>query len=220
MRIIIVGFGETARELVSSLEETASHELTLIDVDESRCEVAASYDALALQGDGTDPEVLKQARCAEADAVVAMTGKDALNTVVAMLAKNFGVQTVVVQLNGRGLRAACESLGVSSIVAPRLTAAAEIRNSLLGLANTDLSVLQKGDIRLLDVTVGKWTASKLKELELPDGVLVLGVQRSDQVLFPSDSLSLREDDSLLLLTRDGDALVAARDHFAVENEDE
>lgn len=81
MRVVIVGLGDIGRELAENLARRRNNELILIDADEKRCErLAGEIDALVLHGDGTDPEILKKAKLEEADALVATTHSDAINT--------------------------------------------------------------------------------------------------------------------------------------------
>ncbi|MGB5548276.1 MAG: TrkA family potassium uptake protein, partial [Polyangiales bacterium] len=114
MRVIIVGIGDIGYELTRDLTRSGSHEVVLIDSNEARCkELSEEFDAFVLQGDGTHPELLQKALVEESDALVASTNSDALNTVIAMLAKRFGVPTIIVKLKDLGLRPACQAMGVA-----------------------------------------------------------------------------------------------------------
>ena len=56
MRVVIVGMGETGRELAGNLGRKKNNELVLIDQDEGRCETLSSdFDALVIHGDGSPP---------------------------------------------------------------------------------------------------------------------------------------------------------------------
>ena len=80
MKIIVVGLGPLGKRLAEELSGKRGVELVLLDRDEAVCKAAAErYDALVLQGDGTDPELLAKAGAGEAQALVAATGSDALN---------------------------------------------------------------------------------------------------------------------------------------------
>ena len=46
-----------------------------------------------------------------------------------MLAKRFGVPTIIVKLKDLALRPACQEMGVAQIIAPSISAAAEILGS-------------------------------------------------------------------------------------------
>ena len=221
MRIVIVGAGDTGEALLGSLAKQGGDEIAVIDVDDARCDrMAEAFDALVLHGDGTDPELLEKANIEEADALVAATGSDALNTVIVMLGRQAGVETIIAKLEGTGLRAACSEIGVTRIVSPAVSAAAEIHATLRGMTRLDFSVAARGPHRLSDVEVGRAAGDRLGELELPDGVLVVSVVRGEESLFPRDDLELTESDSLFVLVEDEDALDELRSAFAEDDDDE
>ena len=62
MKIIVVGLGALGKRLAEELSGVRGVELVLLERDEATCKAAAErYDALVLQGDGTDPELLVKA---------------------------------------------------------------------------------------------------------------------------------------------------------------
>lgn len=211
MRVVIVGVGYIGHELAANLSHRGNVELVLVDVDEGRCEeLAGELDALVLHGDGTDPEILKKARVAEADALVATTGSDATNTVIAMLGNRMGVPQVIVQLDGVGLRAACREIGVSKIIAPKISAAAEILGALYGFDRLDFSLVMRGGLRLVELSADGAPGKRIAELDLPEGALVVAVLRGDDVLVPRGQTKLQEGDVLLVLVESGSVLDRVR----------
>jgi trk system potassium uptake protein TrkA len=210
LRVIVVGIGDIGHELARDLTRDGRHQVVLIDTDESRCEeLSRELDALVLEGDGTNPELLQKALVEEADALVASTSSDALNTVVAMLAKRFGVEKIIVKLKDLGLRAACQEIGVARIIAPSFSAAAEILAALHGFGRPDLSLVARGGMRFAELEA-KGVEGTLSELGLPDGALVLTVVHGEEVLLARGKTKVEQGDSLLLLVEDDSALEAAR----------
>ncbi|MGB5365657.1 MAG: NAD-binding protein [Polyangiales bacterium] len=200
MRVIIVGIGDIGYELTRDLTRGGSHEVVLIDSNEARCkDLSEEFDAFVLEGDGTHPELLQKALVEESDALVASTSSDALNTVIAMLAKRFGVPTVVVKLKDLGLRPACQEMGVARIIAPSISAAAEILAALHGFGRPDLSLVTRGGLRFVELEVQGIDATSLADLDVPDGVLVLTVVRGEEVLLARGKTRVQPGDLLLLL---------------------
>ena len=212
MRVVIVGMGETGRELAGNLGRKKNNELVLIDQDEGRCETLSSdFDALVIHGDGSDPDILKKAQVPEADALVALTDSDPINTVNAMLGHLMEVPKIIVKLNTYGLRAACQEIGVEAIIAPKIAAAAEIVSSLFGFDRINFSSVASGGLRLDLVAAGKKKGKKISDLKVPDGShLVAVLRKEDQMLIPRENLTLDENDQILLITEDKDALEKAR----------
>ena len=209
MKVVIVGAGDIGRELAENLVRRGNKELVLIDVDEKRCEVlAGAIDALVLKGDGTHPEILRKAGLEEADALVATTGSDAINTVIAMLGHRFGVKKMIVKLNEVGLRAACQEIGVSRIIAPKIAAAAEILLTLYGLDRIDFSLVVRGGLRLVELEVNEAHDDQLlSELDIPDGALIVAILRDEQAFLPRVRTKLQKNDVLLVLI-ENDATLA------------
>jgi trk system potassium uptake protein TrkA len=184
----------------------------LIDTNEARCEdLSQEFDAFVLEGDGTHPELLQKALIEEADALVASTNSDALNTVIAMLAKRFGVPTIIVKLKDLGLRAACQEMGVARIIAPSISAAAEILAALHGFGRPDLSLVTRGGLRFVELEVQGIEGASLAELAIPDGVLVLTVVRGEEVLLARGKTRLQQGDLLLLLVENEHAFGKMKD---------
>ena len=81
MHVVIVGAGEVGSSIAASLAD--SHDVVVIDTDAALVdELTYDQDVLAMQGDGTDLEVLREAGIDEADMLIASTDVDETNIVV------------------------------------------------------------------------------------------------------------------------------------------
>ena len=100
MNVLIVGCGRVGSRLAERLAR-GGHEVSVLD--ESRDAFArlnANFPGTTLQGSGTDPELLGQINASRFDIVVALTGGDNRNLMIAQMAKHqFGVQKVVARLH-------------------------------------------------------------------------------------------------------------------------
>jgi trk system potassium uptake protein TrkA len=211
MRVIIVGMGHVGSQLARELSQRKGMELVLIDSDPEKSKaLAEELDALVLEGDGTDPELLKKADVKRTDVLVAATDSDAMNTVVAMLGKQFSVDTIIVKLEEVGLRTACLEIGVSHIISPKISAVSEIISVLYGYNVLDFSLLIKGGIRLGELRAGKMAEKRLMEVELPPNMLVIAVFRGEAVVVPNGQTKILEDDRLLMVAADQQTLESAR----------
>ena len=81
MRVVIVGAGEVGSSIAASLAD--SHDVVVIDSDASLVdELTYDQDVLAIHGDGTDLDVLREAGIGEADMLIASTDLDETNIVI------------------------------------------------------------------------------------------------------------------------------------------
>ncbi len=219
MRIIVVGAGDTGMDLARKLGDRENMDLVIIDSDEKRCELASNeLNALVLKGDGTDPEILKQAQVSEADVLVALTGSDPLNTVVSMLGRRFDVKKIMVKLNGLALRSACQSIGVYKIITPKISTADEILSAVYGYDRLDFSQLARGGIRLVPISVGKAKGKKIADLELPEGAHIVALLRGNDVRIPHGKTSLEENDEMLLMIEKESDLEKVKEEMSLDKE--
>lgn len=94
MKVIVVGAGGTARELLRRLSTT--WEPTVIDPNQSRLEDAVAIrDVTVIDGDGSSALVLRRAGIAEADAIVAASSDDEVNLEALRIARDAGVVKLV-----------------------------------------------------------------------------------------------------------------------------
>ena len=87
MRIIVVGAGEVGSNIAASLAD--SHDIIVIDVDPEKVEdLTYSSDVLAIEGNGTSLEILRDAGIDKADMLVACTDDDETNLVTCATARS------------------------------------------------------------------------------------------------------------------------------------
>lgn len=212
MKVLVVGAGSIGVALAKLLGHHETSEVVIIESDEMRAKtVSEDTDALVLHGDGTHPEMLAKAGLPEVDALVAVTGSDAINTVIAMLGHRAGVDKIVVKLEDIGLRPACQELGVSDILSPNLASASRILSVLYGFKRMDFSVVTQGGLRLVELPAGKASGMKLSEIAFPDEARVIMVLRGDSGLVPRGRLKIEPEDTLVLLGENDAALARARE---------
>lgn len=211
MRVVIVGGGDVGRELAATLAREGRNQAVLIEADERRCErLAGELDALVLCGDGANPEMLRKAGVGESDALAAVTGSDAINTVIAMLGRRMGAPKIVVKLNEAGLRAACEEMGAVRVVTPKLAAAADVMSALHGFERLDLSLLMLRGARLAELDAGSGRGKRIADLGLPQASLVVGVIRGEETIMPPGRTVLEPGDVLLVLAENDAVLEEVR----------
>lgn len=101
MNILIVGAGEVGSHLARLLSRE-NHDITVIDHDPDKIAgISETLDVLAIEGSGTSPSVLNQASIRQADMVIAVTTVDEVNMLVCMIAKQFGVKTIIARVRNQ-----------------------------------------------------------------------------------------------------------------------
>jgi trk system potassium uptake protein TrkA len=101
MFIIVVGGGRLGTLLATKLK-VDGNQVTIIDKSASTCNTVAENirGVLVIQGDATDPAVLKEAKIEKADVLVCTTSFDEDNIVVCNIAKEmFNIKRTVSAVN-------------------------------------------------------------------------------------------------------------------------
>ncbi|PGF15715.1 potassium transporter [Natrinema sp. CBA1119] len=204
MRVLIIGGGRVGRSLAERLEARGEN-VVLIEEDLSVLEDLRNDGFTARQGDGTDVEVLREAGAENARIVVAATGDDDVNLLVAQLAQsNFDVQTVIARANNPSNASAFEDLGVETISAAESTAWA-IDNVIErpALSNWMSELGRSGDVQEVEITDESLIGKTVVDVgnELPGGVLIALVSRNGTNEVPSADVVLQEGDHITLIGR-------------------
>ena len=159
-------------------------------------------------GDGTDTEELRTAGAENARIVVASTGDDDVNLLVAQLAKSkFDVEKVLARANNPDNVDAFEDLGVRTISATDATAWA-IDNAIErpALASWMTSLGQAGDVQEIELTSQELVGRTIREVgpELPGDCLVALVTRDGETRVPDADFTLQKGDHVTILgSREG-----------------
>ncbi|RQH02677.1 cation:proton antiporter domain-containing protein [Natrarchaeobius oligotrophus] len=203
MRTIIVGGGRVGLSLAERLEQDGENVL-LIDFDPDAVEKARKRGLTALEGDGTDADVLEQAGADDAKTVIATTPDDDVNLLVCQLAKTtYDVESVASRVNQPDNVDAFESLGVHAIDLSMATAWS-LENVLerpsLSAWMNELG--RTGDVQEIEVTATDLVGKTIADLnaEIPDGVIVgLLTHRNGATEVPTGDHELREGDRVTFL---------------------
>jgi trk system potassium uptake protein TrkA len=192
MDIIIVGAGTIGRSIAGLLVQE-NHNVTLVDSSLKRLEeIAATLDLHTLQGWGSDYEVLELAGAEQADLLLAVTDHDEVNLLSAHAAKRLGTNKTVarvsrhcylnsVRLNYRAL------LDIDLVLSPEVLTAVEIVKFLDNPDALALEHFAHGRVQLRKVVIAAdspLVRTPLKELTLPEGVLVVSIVRGEEIVIP------------------------------------
>jgi trk system potassium uptake protein TrkA len=203
MRVAIAGAGNVGRSIASELLGNG-HSVLLIEREERSMKVVSVPTAEWLLGDACEVDTLVQARLQECDVVVAATGDDKANLVLALLAKTeFGVDRVVARVNHpKNEWLFNESWGVDvSVSSPRLLAAVvEEAVSVGDLVR--LMTFRQGQANLVELTLAPdadLVGKTLSTVNWPTDSTLVAILREGRVLTPSPDGALEAGDELLFV---------------------
>jgi trk system potassium uptake protein TrkA len=205
MNILIVGMGRTGSSLAQELAESGNQRVVAVELDEQKAAAPPADGVRLLWADGCEPSVLEEAGVRNSDMVVATTGDDEDNLVIAQLARfHFGVPRVIARVNNpRNSWLYTKEWGVDVAVSPTdiITKIIQEEMSLGDLVT--LLKLKGGEVALIETTVGgtSQAAGKLlNEIALPAGSVIVAIMREKEVIVPGGQTRLEAGDELLAVT--------------------
>ncbi len=207
MRIIIIGGGRVGRALATRLADRGEN-VVIVENDIEAVERTRNQGFTVHRGDGTDVDVLRSAGADNAGRVVAATGDDDVNLLVAQLSSSrFDVEDVIARANNPDNVEAFEELGVRTISSSDATAWA-IDNAIErpALAQWMTQLGREGDVQEVEVTNENLIGLTIQEIgeKIPEGCLVALVSRDGETRMPEPTFTVQEDDHLTFLGRTED----------------
>jgi len=204
MRVAIAGAGAVGRSIARELLENG-HEVLLIDHQPSAIKVDSVPRAEWLLADACEISSLDDAALDRCHVVVAATGDDKVNLVVALLAKTeYGVPRVVARVNNPGNEWLYnESWGVDVAVStPRLLSAlVEEAVSVGDLVR--LMTFGHSEASLVELTMpadAPLAGKQVGAIEWPADAALVAILREGRVLIPQREDPLQPGDELFFVT--------------------
>lgn len=191
------------RELASLLMKD-KHEVVVIEKEKSVSEeISREVDALVINGDGTQIKVLEEADVKNANFFIAATGRDEVNMLSCMLAKNMGVQSVVARVGNPEYRLVFKDLGMDHVISPEVTAAEYIERLIIRPYVVDLTTVGKSDMEILEyVVTGDSLISGKRVGEIhPKGFIFIAVYKDKELIVPGGDTVLEEGNTVLVAVK-------------------
>lgn len=205
-QVTILGGGMIGYRLAQLLEESRNPFIVkLVEIDEERAEQLSRHlsRTLVLQGDATDMLLFKEEEFGSADAIVAVTGDDRTNILVAVLARQFGVKKIICEVKSPQYVPVYSTLGIDSVINPRLATAANILRYTRREDVVALSILKDEKAEVLELILpesARVAHKKVSEANFPRGMLIGSIVRNGDVLIPHGDTVLKPGDHLVIFT--------------------
>lgn len=186
----------------------------IIERDHKKCyEFAKQFpNALIIEADGSDEEILLEEGIEHTDALVCLTGLDEENLILSMAAKQLGVKKSIAKMNRTSLSSLIDNIGVDNVVSPKNIVASQIIGYLRAKSSDDenssvktLYKLVNGKVEALEFIVTerfKGLSLKLMDLKLRNGILVCGIFRNNEMIIPNGQDTLEVNDHVIVITSD------------------
>ncbi len=204
-RVVIIGGGNIGLYVAQSLESDDFRGISakVIEADREQAEQAARAlsRTVVLHGDGLDPEVLQEASVETAEAVIALTNDDETNVLASLLAKKYGSQRAMTLINKTTYNSLVGTLGVDVTINPRAITVSKILQRVRRGKVHAVHTLHEGFGELIEadaLETSPLVGRPLKNVKLPQGVLVGAIVRGKEVITPRGNTVVQANDRVIL----------------------
>jgi trk system potassium uptake protein TrkA len=207
MYVIIVGAGKVgwnlARELLGK-----EHEVTLIESSRQRyLVVEEELEHVVQYGDATELWVLERAGIQRADLVIAVTGDDEDNMLVCQVAKEkYLCERIIARVNNPRNLGHFKLLGIQPAVSATDLILRLIEHEVPRYGLVHLLALEEERLEIIELEVPRESpiaGSRVSDVELPDGSLIISVLRGGSGFVPRADTVIEAGDEVLLVLDPG-----------------
>ncbi|MCP5025440.1 MAG: Trk system potassium transporter TrkA [Actinomycetia bacterium] len=199
-RVMLLGGGRTA-ELLAQRLPGRGEDVTIVERNPERARVLAErLDALVLQGEVTDADLLLDADVGSFDAVIALTGEDDANVLACLFAKQAGATETIAILHRLALLGLLTEEGIDGALSPRTATA----NAVLRFVRGDVAQVATflhGQAEVVELIVSRGSpadGSAIADLDLPHDVLVGAIVRDGKAQIGRGRSQLRARDHVIV----------------------
>jgi trk system potassium uptake protein TrkA len=213
MRAVLIGAGQMAVETCRILLHR-NHQVVVIEKSRERIdELRDVLDCSFLHGDGSRPDLLKEASPKEVDILFCLTGSDQANIIASVVGRSLGYGKVVTRIQDTAYETICVELGLENTIIPSQTIGRYLADMAEGIDVLELRTVIRGDARFFTLIAGKGEEGPLANLELPDAAKPICLYREDEFVMADEHTRLEKGDELIILT-DAQHLSALRERWA------
>ena len=221
---ILIGGGHVSYYLAKTVAGMGIH-LKIVEMQEEKCRsLSESLDnAVIINGDGTDRELLESEHVRDHDALICLTDRDEENLVTGLYGVRLGMRKVIVKINRLETMDIIGDMGIDSVVSPKLATANVILRAVRARSHSQNSVIEKVYPLLADqaeayefvaLPGANYLNIPLNRLNNKKGVLVSMIVRGRQIIIPFGSDHIEAGDTVILTARAG-TITELKDAFNV-----
>jgi len=158
-------------------------------------------NALIINADARNIDIIKQEGIEEVDAFVAATSNSEANILACLVAKQFGVKKTVAEVENLDYIPLAESLDIGAVINKKMIAASYIYQITLHADVLNVRNLTAADAEVVEFVAkptSKITRSKIKDLKLPENVNIGGIVRNGVGSIVNGNTIILPDDHVIV----------------------
>ena len=158
-------------------------------------------NALVINGDGRNAELLEEENISNMDAFIAVTGNSETNIMSCLVAKSKGVKKTIALVENMDYYQLSHSIGIDTLINKKLLAANNIFRYIRKGEVVAMTKLNNMNAELLEFEVkqqSKITNKLIKDLNFPRSAIIGGVIRNGEGMIPLGSFKIEAGDRVVV----------------------
>jgi trk system potassium uptake protein TrkA len=207
-RVVIAGGGNIGFRLAKTLEKSNQVKLIERDVKRARKVSELLENAIVLNGDAADEELLIEENIDSADVFASLTNSEEANILSAMLAKRLGAHKVMALINKPSYAELMESGSIDVAISPQTITIGSLLAHVRRGDVVRVHSLRRGAAEALEAVVhgdertSRLVGRKVEEIRLPEGTSIGTIVRGEEVIMAHHDTVVQADDHLILFLSD------------------
>lgn len=185
---------------------SSRYNVKIIERDAQKCFELADQlpDAMVINGDGRNVELLEEENISDIDAFVAVTGDSETNIISCLVAKKYGIKKTIALVENMDYIHLSQSIGVDTMINKKLIAANFISRHIRQGEIHSITSIHGVDAEILEFEVqenSKITEHQLRNLQFPKSAIIGGVIRDGQGLTTPGDFRFKAHDRVVVLSK-------------------
>ena len=200
--IMILGGGQIGSNSALELANT-DFNVKIVEKSKERAIVLADQlsDALVINGDGRNIELLEEENLSEMDALISLTGNSETNIMSCLVAKSKGVKKTIALVENMDYFALTQSIGVDTLINKKLLAANSIFRYIRKGEVVAMTKLANMEAELLEFVVKETSeicGHFIKNIDFPRLAIIGGVIRSKKGIIALGDFKIQAGDRVVV----------------------
>lgn len=209
--VILLGGGKISFYLAKNLLDSGAN-VKIIEKNSDRCWELTNIlpEAVVIQGDCMDQDLLLSEGIEHADGVAALMDYDEENILISLYIKSVSKAKIITKVNNTSFDSILHNLKIKTIIHPKNLTGEYIASYIRAMQNSlgsnveTLYKLNNDAVEALEFRVrstSRVTGIPLQELNLKDNLQVISINRHGKIILPQGSDKIMCDDTVVVITK-------------------
>ena len=209
--VILLGGGKISFYLAKNLLDSGAN-VKIIEKNSDRCWELTNIlpEAVVIQGDCMDQDLLLSEGIEHADGVAALMDYDEENILISLYIQSVSKAKIITKVNNTSFDSILHNLKIKTIIHPKNLTGEYIASYIRAMQNSlgsnveTLYKLNDDAVEALEFRVrstSRVTGIPLQELNLKDNLQVISINRHGKIILPQGSDKIMCDDTVVVITK-------------------